>query len=70
MPPFPFWFLECLGCSFPYCKLIPLCILLEGRVVVLEFWIQVFASPHFISSYLGQVTPACFGSGGLALGEK
>ena len=47
---FPFWFLECLGCSFCCCVLIPLCILLldGGRVVVLKFWIQVFAS-HFIT---------------------
>ena len=45
-----------------------LCILLllDGRVVVLKFWIQVFAS-HF-ACYLGQATPVCFESGGPALG--
>ena len=48
---FPFWFPECLGCSFCSCAvLIPLHILLDGRLVVLKFWIQVevFAS-HFIT---------------------
>ena len=45
---FPFWFPECLGCSFCCCVLIPLYILLDGRLVVLKFWIQVFAS-HFIT---------------------
>ena len=48
---FPFWFPECLGCSFCCFVLIPLCILLDGRVVVLEFWIQVFAS-HFVTLLL------------------
>ena len=49
-------------------KLKGMYILLDGRVVVLKFWIQVFAS-HFISSYfLGRATPVCCGSGGPALG--